>query len=165
MEGAQEAGKYLVSVGAIVRKDKRILFTLRKKGPGAGSWGFPSGFVEPGETLEEAIKREVLEETGIEAEVEGLLGVRNMIYEHKGKLRSEVHLIFLLSWREGEPKADGVELERVHFFTKEEILEQARIGESTRQIIEKALAGQTLRPMRTETSKLPENYRAHVAFV
>lgn len=121
--------------------------------------------MEPGETLEEAIKREVLEETGIEADVEGLLGVRNMIYEHKGRPRSEFHLIFLLSWREGEPKADGVELEEVHFFTEDEILQQVKIGESTRRIIKKALAGQTLKPMRTEAYKLPENYQAHVAFV
>jgi len=52
MGETQESKDYLVFVGAIVRKDRRILFTLRKKGPRAGSWGFPSDLVEPGETLE-----------------------------------------------------------------------------------------------------------------
>ncbi len=46
----------------------------RGHGPGAGSWSVPGGRVEPGETLHEAVVREVMEETGLEVVVERFLG-------------------------------------------------------------------------------------------
>lgn len=93
-------GPYLVSVGMIVLKGDRVLF-VTKGGQYAGKWGRPSGFVEAGETVEEAAKRELLEETGIETELEGLLGVTNLIYRRRGVLCSEVHLLLLMSWKWG----------------------------------------------------------------
>jgi len=74
---------YLVSVGAVVVRGDRILF-VHKASYGPRAWGLPSGFVEVGETLEEAAKRELLEETGVEAELEGLLKVVPDVKGSKG---------------------------------------------------------------------------------
>ena len=62
-----------VSLGgfAAVRHRDRVL--LVKQGYGFELWGFPGGAVEEGETLAEATRREVLEETGINVELEGLI--------------------------------------------------------------------------------------------
>lgn len=52
-------------VGAVVVDGGRLLLVLRGREPAAGLWSIPGGKVEPGESLEEAIRREVLEETAL----------------------------------------------------------------------------------------------------
>lgn len=51
------------SVGAVVVRDDSILLIRRGRGPAQGSWSVPGGRVEWGETLQEAVVREVAEET------------------------------------------------------------------------------------------------------
>jgi len=61
-------------VGAIVVADDELLVIRRGHGPAAGEWSVPGGRVEAGETLAEAVVREVGEETGIEAVCGPLVG-------------------------------------------------------------------------------------------
>ncbi|QHN07714.1 NUDIX hydrolase [Methanothermobacter sp. THM-2] len=66
----------LLTVDVIIRLSEDTLVLVRRgKPPYEGSWAIPGGFVEYGETVEEAARREALEETGLEVELEGLLGV------------------------------------------------------------------------------------------
>jgi ADP-ribose pyrophosphatase YjhB (NUDIX family) len=63
-------------VGATVpERDGRALLLRRAIEPSYGAWVFPGGFMELGETAEEAAARETLEETGLEVRLRGLLGV------------------------------------------------------------------------------------------
>jgi ADP-ribose pyrophosphatase YjhB (NUDIX family) len=66
-----------VAGAAIVTRarDEKILLVQRGEDPGKGLWGLPGGFVELGETVPEALMREVLEETGYEIELGALVGV------------------------------------------------------------------------------------------
>jgi mutator protein MutT len=63
-----------VAVGAVAVHDGELLVVRRGRGPAAGEWSVPGGRVEAGETLAAAVVREVLEETGLEAVVDGFLG-------------------------------------------------------------------------------------------
>ena len=64
------------AVGAVVHDDRgRLLLVLRGREPSAGVWSIPGGKVEPGESREAAVRREVLEETGLRVDVVAPVGV------------------------------------------------------------------------------------------
>ena len=65
-----------VAVGTIIRmEDDRIILVRRAIEPGFGKWVFPGGYVDRGEAVEHAAVREVREETNLDVETTGLLGV------------------------------------------------------------------------------------------
>jgi ADP-ribose pyrophosphatase YjhB (NUDIX family) len=69
-------------VGAIFELDGGVVLIQRSIDPGYGKWTFPGGFVERGEVAEAAAMREVLEESGIEIEVTGIVG----LYTYSGQI-------------------------------------------------------------------------------
>ena len=64
-----------LTVDGILFKDSEILLVKRKNPPYQGMWALPGGFVEYGEKTEDAVVREVKEETGVECAISNLLGV------------------------------------------------------------------------------------------
>jgi 8-oxo-dGTP diphosphatase len=64
-----------VVAGTIPEHDGRLLLTRRSINPGKGLWTFPGGFVDFGETVADAARRETVEETGLRVELTGLLDV------------------------------------------------------------------------------------------
>jgi ADP-ribose pyrophosphatase YjhB (NUDIX family) len=64
-----------VAVGVVVEMDGGIVLGRRNHDPKMGYWSFPSGFVDAGEVVEDAAKREVEEETGLIVSIDRLLGV------------------------------------------------------------------------------------------
>jgi ADP-ribose pyrophosphatase YjhB (NUDIX family) len=74
-----------VAAVAIVTRadDERFLLVQRGEDPGKGLWGLPGGFVEMGETVYDALPREILEETGYEIEIGELVGVWSFFNDAK----------------------------------------------------------------------------------
>lgn len=70
--------------GVIVDGQGRMVVLVRGKEPGKGRWDLPGGFVDPGDTAEEALRREVLEEVGLEVTTMQYLGSWPNIYEYGG---------------------------------------------------------------------------------
>lgn len=67
-----------LGVSAAVWRGGKVLLVERAKPP-SGFWAFPGGHVEPGERLEQAVTRELAEETGMTAEFRGLVGLYDVI--------------------------------------------------------------------------------------
>jgi len=65
----------ILAVDAVIRFKDGFVFVKRGKEPYKGWWALPGGIVEYGETVEEAVKREVKEETGLDIKIVKLLGV------------------------------------------------------------------------------------------
>jgi ADP-ribose pyrophosphatase YjhB (NUDIX family) len=70
-----DAGEMIPCVGAVIfDTEGRLCLVRRANEPSKGTWAFPGGRVEPDETSEEAIIREVMEETGLHVTIERELG-------------------------------------------------------------------------------------------
>ena len=80
MQGAVQAG------GIIVWRDRVVL-----RRTAYGEWVFPKGWIDPGETAEQAAVREVREETGVRAEIARLAG--SAPYEADGEIRNVVYYL------------------------------------------------------------------------
>lgn len=74
------------AVAAVIIRDQEILLIKRGAEPGIGQWSIPGGSMEIGETIEEAVKREVVEETGLIVEVGELAGVYNLIVKQDNEI-------------------------------------------------------------------------------
>lgn len=96
-----------IAVLSIARDGDRVLLVRRAKSPEAGHWGFPGGEVELGESVFDAARRELLEETGIRAEpAEILTAVDYVDRDGSGGIRFHyVMLAVLMRAAPGEPVA------------------------------------------------------------
>jgi len=137
-----ERGKYRkgysIGVGGVVLYQHQALLIRRALGRHVGDWAIPSGFVERGETIETAIRREVWEEAGVEAEIEGLIAVRSRVTEEE----NNAYLIFLLRALNGACRADGHEVDEARLFDLAAIQKLPRLQPFSRMLVTRALQGQ-----------------------
>ena len=128
---------YNVGVGGAVVRDGRLLLVRRASRRGRGNWQVPGGFIEPDETIEQAVVREVQEEAGVTGQVEGVLGVRNRYDEDSG---NSLYIVMLLSPLDGEPEPDLKEVDQAGYFTMKEIHGLEQVPPINMEIAKRALA-------------------------
>jgi ADP-ribose pyrophosphatase YjhB (NUDIX family) len=128
---------YNIGVGGAVVRDGRVLLVRRASRRGRGNWQLPGGFIEPDETIEQAVIREVQEEAGVVAEVEGVLGLRSRYDPESG---NGIYIVLLLRQLGGTPKPDGHEVDQAGFFSLEEIRQLNPLPPVNWEIAQSALA-------------------------
>lgn len=121
-----------VAVGTVPFMQGRIILLRRAIEPGFGKWTFPGGFVDRGETLEEAAVRETKEEIGLEVELAGLLNA----YSYRG--RPVIVIVYEAKVTSGVP-APGEEALEVRLFSPEEIPWEELAFPSTRDALRDVL--------------------------
>jgi 8-oxo-dGTP diphosphatase len=119
----------VLAVSAAVFRDGKVLLVRRARPPALGLFTLPGGGVEAGETLVEAIIREVAEETGLVIEPVAIAGHREMIArDPDGRVeRHFVILAFAARWRAGEPVLNA-ELEEHRWLDPDDVKTLATTG-------------------------------------
>jgi len=137
----------VVGIGGVIIDQGRTLLIRRGSEPLLGEWSIPGGTLEIGESLEEGVARELLEETGIEVRVLELIEVFDRIYLQDGatggavKGRPRFHFViadYLCERLGGEPRA-GSDVTEVAF-AREEELARFHLTETATRVLKKAFA-------------------------
>ena len=126
--------RFAVTAGAVVSDERGRVLLLRhvlRKGSG---WGVPGGFLTPGEQPDEAVRRELREETGLELDSVELAFVRSL--EHA----QQVEIIFRCTMSAAALGGldKGFEIDRAEWFARDAL--PRGLGADQRRIIERALA-------------------------
>ncbi len=128
-------------VGVVCLRDDAVLLIRRGTPPRLGQWSLPGGRLEWGETLEVAALRELKEETGVEAELTGLLDVVDGVFPARpgGDITRHYVLIdYAARWTSGEPVA-GDDAAEARFVSRDEAMAMVEWDE-TRRVIEATYA-------------------------
>lgn len=119
------------SVTGVVIKDGKVLLARHTYGGGAGKLIVPGGYIQFGESPEEALKREYLEETNVEVEPKKLIGIR---FNTK-----DWYVAFLAEYISGEAASDNDENSEVVWMDINEALNRDDVPGMTKKLIECAL--------------------------
>jgi 8-oxo-dGTP diphosphatase len=136
----------VVGVGGVVISEGRALLIRRGSEPLKGQWSIPGGTLELGETLEEGVRRELGEETGLKVRVRELIEVFERIFpEQPDKSaharRPQYHFVildYLCERVDGEPRP-GSDVTDIAFVAEEELASYNLTPAATR-VLHKALA-------------------------
>lgn len=124
------------AVGVVCLRGDEVLLIRRGTPPRQGEWSLPGGRIEPGERALDAALRELREETGVEAEITGLIDVVDGLFPEAG--RHYVLVDYAARWISGEPVAgdDAMEARFVPLAQVEALIDWSE----TRRIIAMAAA-------------------------
>lgn len=103
----QSSAHPVASVLGVVVHDANVLLVRRINPPDAGKWGYPGGWIDPGETMVQAAVRELFEETGVRTEARCVFNALDAFdYDDKGALRRQFVMVAVLcTWVSGTPIA------------------------------------------------------------
>ena len=134
------------SVGAIVLRNGEVLLVRHTYGSSAGQLLNPSGYMKHNEMPYDALRREILEETGVEINPKGLLAVRCS--------KKDWWLVFLADYVAGTPRSDNKENSEALFMPCEEAINHPDVTNATRILIKLAVEQKPLL-VNDEYSALP----------
>jgi ADP-ribose pyrophosphatase YjhB (NUDIX family) len=124
-------------VGAIILDGDRVLMAERGKEPLKGWWSLPGGLVETGESLAQAVRREVREETGLEIEPAGVVDIfERIMRDAAGAPEYHYVLIDYMCRIAGGALCAGDDVSRVEWVRRRD-LPRLQITEGTLAVIEK----------------------------
>ncbi|MGQ9600256.1 MAG: NUDIX hydrolase [Anaerolineae bacterium] len=131
----------IVAVGVIIRRDNQILLVQRAKQPSIGRWTFPGGAVELGEPLQDAARREALEETGLEVELGEVAAViDHVVRDEAGRVRYHYVIVDYWAYPIGGDLRPGSDVSDARWFGLAD-LEGLQMTEKAGQLARRLLTG------------------------
>ncbi|TMU84532.1 NUDIX hydrolase [Bacillus sp. BHET2] len=136
---------WLAVAGLVIDKNGKWLVVKKKYSGLKGMWSLPAGFVNAGESVDEAVIREVREETGLHTIIKGIVGVRSGVIQHD---ISDNMMIFLLENKETSSiQIEEMELWDVQWKSPQELLEDERTSVMVHEMINRLSIQHKLDPI------------------
>jgi ADP-ribose pyrophosphatase YjhB (NUDIX family) len=130
-------GRPQLAASAVIFRDNRFLVVRRANAPGRGLYSVPGGRVEHGETLHQAVAREVREETALAINIVGFAGWREVLPDPAaGRAGHYLVISFAARWRAGEVILNE-ELDDFRWITPDE-LDALRTTQGLAEIVDAA---------------------------
>lgn len=130
----------VATVGVVCLRGAEVLLIKRGQAPRLGQWSLPGGRLEWGETLAAGALRELAEETGVEAEILGLIDAVDGLFTSRANGETTRHYVMIdyaARWLAGEPVA-GDDAAEARFFPLDEALAIIE-WEETRRVVREAM--------------------------
>lgn len=130
----------VATVGVVCLKGDEVLLIKRGQAPRLGQWSLPGGRLEWGETLVAGALRELTEETGVSAEILGLIDAVDGLFTSRTTGETTRHYVMIdyaARWIAGEPVA-GDDAAEARFFTLSEAMAVIE-WEETRRVVREAV--------------------------
>jgi mutator protein MutT len=133
-------GAPVVGVGGVVIREGRALLIKRGSAPLEGQWSIPGGTLELGESLQDGVRRELLEETGIAVRVLELIEVFDRIFrDASGEIQYHFVIVdYLCEMVSGEASAASDVTDTA--WVREADLSNYKLTEAATRVIRKAFA-------------------------
>lgn len=133
MNGPREyPDRPIVGVGGVIVDDGKVLLVRRRYEPLKGHWSLPGGMVEIGETLEAALTRELLEETGLAVDVGPVIEVFDRITpDEDHRIRYHFVLIDYLCWTGGGALRAGSDVDAAIWADPDNLAEYSLTDKAT----------------------------------
>jgi ADP-ribose pyrophosphatase YjhB (NUDIX family) len=127
------------SAGGVLFQSGTVLLVQVNYGANKGMWMLPGGFVESGESIEQAGIREFKEETGLDVTVKRIVGIRSGVRETSNGTEAGIYIVFEMEYVSGELVKDDREIAACKYWNVEEALQSEDVIDLTKQFIESAL--------------------------
>lgn len=112
----------MVGVGAVVVRGGRALVVRRAHEPRKGEWSLPGGLLDLGESLEDAARREVKEETGLDVELGPIIETFDRVHrDGEGRVRYHFVIVDFVCWSTAGEAVAGSDAEAVAWVTADQI--------------------------------------------
>jgi 8-oxo-dGTP diphosphatase len=129
----------VVGVGAVVVRDGRALIIKRAHEPRKGEWSLPGGLLELGESLTDAVRREIREETSLEIEVGPIIETFDRVHrDDQGRIRYHFVIVDFVCWSAHGDAVAGSDADDVAWVTEQEI-DAYKINTHARAVINRGL--------------------------
>lgn len=129
----------VVGVGAVVVRDGTALIVRRAHEPRKGEWSLPGGLLELGESLVDAVRREIKEETNLDVEVGPIIETFDRVHrDADGRIRYHFVIIDYVCWPTGGDAIAGSDAEAIAWIAADQV-DEYQINPHAADVIRRGL--------------------------
>jgi 8-oxo-dGTP diphosphatase len=133
-----------ISTGGVLIENDYVLLVQVNYGPNKDLWMIPGGMVDAGESLEEAVVREIQEETGLTTSPKRIVGIRSGVKQKKNGFETGIYVVFEMKYVSGTTKAlDANEISNIEFVPISDALLNPNVIELSKEFIRATMKSDT----------------------